>query len=139
MDRGGLDFFQAVVWDKGGLGMGWKYRRNYEFVMVAHRKGGKLKWENETAGMETANVVRIPKIIPRATDHPTPKPEELIAHFLRLHGKPGDTVLDPFCGSGPVLAVARRMGMKAIGIEIEKQWADMAVERLRVSQEALAL
>ena len=137
MDEKGLSFFHAVVWDKGGLGMGWRYRRNYEMVMVAHRKGGKLKWEFEGHGAETANVVRINKIIPSKYDHPTPKPVELITHFLRLHGKRGDVVLDPFMGAGPVAEACKNLGMRFIGIELDREWCDLAVKRLR--QEVLAL
>jgi site-specific DNA-methyltransferase (adenine-specific) len=137
MDGNGLQFFHAVVWDKGGLGMGWRYRRNYEMVMIAHRKGGKLKWEWDGSGEETANVVRIGKIIPQADDHPTPKPPELVRHFLRLHGKRDDMVLDPFMGHGVVLAEAKRMGMRAIGIEIEESYCEIAARQL--SQEVLPL
>ncbi len=79
-----MEFDQAVVWDKGGLGIGWRYRRNYEFVMVSHPKGGKMKWEKDTADMECANVVRIGRDI-NSSNHPTPKPVELVKHFLRLH------------------------------------------------------
>jgi site-specific DNA-methyltransferase (adenine-specific) len=131
MDRGGLSFFHSVIWDKGGLGMGWRYRRNHEMVMVAHRRGGKLKWEWLGKGEETANVVRIGKVIPQADDHPTPKPPELVRHFLRLHGKPGDVVLDPFMGHGVVLAEAKRMGMRAIGIELDETYCERAVKQLR--------
>ena len=131
MDKNGLAFFHAVVWDKGGLGMGWRYRRNYEMVMVAHRRGGKLKWEWEGSGEETANVVRIGKIIPQADDHPTPKPPELVRHFLRLHGKRGDAVLDPFMGHGVVLVEAKRLGMSAIGIELDESFCEIAAKKLR--------
>lgn len=137
MDREGLSFFHSVVWDKGGLGMGWRYRRNHEMVMVAHRRGGTLKWEWKGKGPETANVVRIGKVIPREDDHPTPKPEALIAHFLRLHGKTGDVVLDPFMGHGPTLRVAKDMGMRAIGIEIEERYCEIAAKRL--AQQVLPL
>ena len=125
-----MQFDQAVVWDKGGLGMGWRYRRNYELVMVAHRKGGKLKWEYDKADRKTANVVRINKIIPKVDEHPTPKPEALIRHFLTLHGKPGDIVLDPFCGAGTSCVVAKRMGMRYIGIELDPHWAAVAERRV---------
>ena len=135
MDDKGLSFFHAVVWDKGGLGMGWKYRRNYEMVMVAHRKGGKLKWEWGGSGAETANVVRIGKIIPQKDDHPTPKPVTLVSHFLRLHAKPGDLVVDPFMGSGPTAVAAKEAKCRFIGIEIEERWCEMAVKRL--AQEVL--
>lgn len=137
MDRDGLQFFHSVIWDKGGLGMGWRYRRNHEMIMVAHRKGGRLKWEWAGKGPETANVVRIGKIIPSKDDHPTPKPEALIRHFLMLHGKPGDVVLDPFMGHGPTLRVAKDLGMRAIGIEVDEQFCEVAARRL--SQEVLPL
>jgi site-specific DNA-methyltransferase (adenine-specific) len=131
MDRGGLSFFHSVIWDKGGLGMGWRYRRNHEMVMVAHRKGGKLKWEWQGKGPETANVVRIGKVIPTADDHPTPKPEALVRHFLMLHGKPGDLVVDPFAGHGVTLRVAKDLGLRAIGIEIDEEHCKATVERMR--------
>jgi site-specific DNA-methyltransferase (adenine-specific) len=131
MDAKGLSFFHAVVWDKGGLGMGWKYRRNYEFVMVSHRKGGKLKWEWQDNGLKTANVVRIPKIIPSAIEHPTPKPVELIRHFLELHAKPGDVVLDPFMGSGPTAEACIAFGCRFIGIEIDPHWYNVAEQRVK--------
>lgn len=131
MDSKGLSFFHAVIWDKGGLGMGWRYRRNYEMVMISHRKGGKLKWEWDGSGPETANVVRLGKIIPQADDHPTPKPYELPLHFLQLHGKRNDRVIDPFMGSGPTLQAAKVLGLQAIGIEIEEKYCEMAVKRLR--------
>lgn len=130
MDREGLAFDQAVVWDKIGLGLGWRYRRNYEFVMVAHRKGGGMKWETERSDAITANVVRIPKIVPRAEDHPTPKPVALIAHFLMLHGRPGDVVLDPFMGRAPAGVAAMNAGMRYIGIELDREHFDIACRRV---------
>ena len=134
MDRDGLSFFHAVVWDKGGLGMGWRYRRNYEMIMIAHRRGGRLKWETKSKGRDTANVVRIPKIIPRESQHPTPKPRELPEHFLRLHAKAGDVVLDPFMGEGPCGEAATGMGCQYIGIEIEQKYFDIACERIENAQ-----
>ena len=131
MDTAGLQFFHAVVWDKGSLGIGWRYRRNYEMVMIAHRRGGKIKWETDRKDAVTANVVRLPKIIPKIDDHPTPTPVELFDHFLVLHGKPGDVVLDPFMGHSPVGVAALRAGMRYIGIECDEQNFDAAVRRLQ--------
>ena len=130
MDEKGLSFFHAVVWDKGGLGMGWMYRRNYEMVMVAHRKNGKMKWEWKGNGKETANVVRIGKIIPTAKDHPTPKPTALVEHFLQLHGKPGDIVIDPFMGAGTTIVAAKNLGLKSIGCELDEHWCEVTAKRL---------
>ena len=122
-----LGFKHAVVWDKGGLGMGWHYRRNYELVLVGEKPGGPCKWNG---GLTTSNVLRIGGIKPAASDHPTPKPVALPRHFIRLHSDAGDTVLDPFMGSGTTLVAAKQLGRRAIGIEIEERYAEMAAKRL---------
>lgn len=134
MDSGGLSFFHAVVWDKGGLGIGWRYRRNYELVMIANRRGGRLKWETTRMDAITGNVVRIRKIIPQIDDHPTPKPVALFDHFLALHGKPGDVVLDPFMGRAPVGVAAVNAGMRYIGIECDPAHFAPACRRIESAQ-----
>ena len=130
LDEKPWSFFHAVVWDKGGLGMGWRYRRNYEMVLVAHLRGGKLRWAWEGSGMETANVVRLGKILPQGHQHPTQKPVESVEHFLRLHTFPGDIVLDPFAGSGTTGLACKRLGRRFLGFELDPQWATLANARL---------
>ena len=130
MDKPPFSFFHAVIWDKMGLGMGWRYRRNYEMVLVAHRRGGRLKWEWEGSGAETGNVVRLGKILPAASQHPTAKPPELVEHFLRLHTLPGDLVLDPFAGGGTVGVACARMGRRFLGFEIDPVWVEYANRRI---------
>lgn len=122
-----LAFKQMVVWDKGGLGMGWHYRRNYEVVLVGEKPGAACKWYG---GNDVANVVRINGIKPSKWDHPTPKPEKLVRFFMQLHSLPGDVVLDPFAGGGTTLRVAKDSGRKAIGIEIDERWAEHTARRL---------
>ena len=123
----GLKFKQAVVWDKGGLGMGWHYRRNYEFVLVAEKPGAACKWYG---GNTVANVVRIPKIIPSAAQHPTAKPPELAEFFIRLHSQPGELVLDCFAGKGSTGVAAKRLGRCFIGIEIDEAHVADAARKL---------
>ena len=132
-----LDFKQMVVWDKGPMGMGWHYRRSYETVLVAQKPGAACKWHDESSAVE--NIIRpgqygIRKIIPSATDHPTPKPTELAAHFARLHTVAGDTVLDPFMGHGWVGAAVLPMGRKFIGVEIDPAHFDAACKRIDAVQ-----
>lgn len=128
-----IDFKQMVVWDKGPMGMGWHYRRSYETVLVGQRRGAACKWHDESDAIE--NIIRpgylgIRKIIPQATDHPTPKPPELARHFIRLHTQPGDLVLDPFMGGGSTAVAAVKEGRRFVGVEIDPQWFDLACRRI---------
>src|SRR6266852_969063 len=50
-----FDFKQMVIWDKGPMGMGWHYRRSYETVLVAEKRGGS-RWYDETDRVE--NIIR---------------------------------------------------------------------------------
>jgi site-specific DNA-methyltransferase (adenine-specific) len=52
--------------------------------------------------------------------HPTQKPEGLMMELVSLYSDPGETILDPFMGSGTTLVAAKRLGRKAIGIDPKK-------------------
>jgi site-specific DNA-methyltransferase (adenine-specific) len=61
------------------------------------------------------------------TVHPTQKPQKLINLLLAVGG---ETILDPFMGSGTTLVAAKQLHRKAIGIEIEEKYCEIAVKRL---------
>lgn len=129
MDRY-LNFKQAVVWDKGPIGMGWHYRRSYEMVLVAQKGKGKCAWFDNSHKVE--NIIRhIRKIIPQKTDHPTPKPVALMQHFINLHTQPEEIILDPFMGAGTTLVAAKMMGRHVVGVELDESYCEMAAKRLR--------
>lgn len=67
---------------------------------------------------------------PLACEHPAPFPEVLVERFLPCICPPGSTVLDPFCGSGTTLAVAARLGMDGVGIDLNLEYCDLARRRL---------
>jgi len=122
-----IGFKMCVVWDKGGLGMGWHYRRCWECVLVAQKPGAACRWYG---GNDVPNVVRIGKIIPSSDQHPTQKPIALPAWFMRLHTKPGDLVLDPFAGHGSTGVAAIRAGCRFIGVELDEKFAKEAAATL---------
>ena len=68
--------------------------------------------------------------MPENTDHPTQKPEKLIAKLMLASSKPGDFVFDPFFGSGTTCVVAKKLGRKFSGVEQEPEYCQMAVKRL---------
>ena len=131
-----FDFKQMIVWDKGPMGMGWHYRRSYETVLVAEKRGGS-RWFDESNKIE--NIIRpgqygIKKIIPSEREHPTAKPPELARHFIRLHTQSGETILDPFMGAGSTGEAAFGIQRKFIGIELSEEWFNAACERIENAQ-----
>ena len=70
-------------------------------------------------------------------EHPLPKPIALFRRLVERLTYEGGTVLDPFMGSGTTLRAAKDLGRRAIGIEIEEKYCEIAVKRL--AQEVLAL
>jgi site-specific DNA-methyltransferase (adenine-specific) len=64
------------------------------------------------------------------TDHPTQKPEKLMAKLILASSNPGDTVLDPFVGSGTTAATAKKLGRHFVGIEREPHYCAAAIKRL---------
>lgn len=71
--------------------------------------------------------------MPENTDHPTQKPEKLVAKLILASSKPGDVVFDPFLGSGTTSVVARKLGRHYVGIEREREYALLAEKRLELA------
>jgi site-specific DNA-methyltransferase (adenine-specific) len=63
-------------------------------------------------------------------DHPTPKPEWLFKRLILASTNHRDVVLDPFMGSGTTLRAAKDLNRRAIGIEIDERWCELAATRL---------
>jgi DNA modification methylase len=62
-------------------------------------------------------------------EHPCQKPVELFARPMRKHTKPGDLVLEPFCGSGTQLIAAEVTGRRCAAIELEPVFVEVAIRR----------
>jgi site-specific DNA-methyltransferase (adenine-specific) len=90
--------------------------------------------EEESPGMPLGDVWNIPVIPPRSKErngYPTQKPEALLERLILLTTNPGDTVLDPCCGSGTTLAAAVKLGRNAIGIDMGAVAISTTSARLR--------
>ncbi|MDX9745994.1 MAG: DNA methyltransferase [Syntrophales bacterium] len=72
--------------------------------------------------------------MPENTDHPTQKPEKLLARIILASSREGDIVLDPFLGSGTTSVTARKLGRRYIGVEIDRDYACLAEKRLALAE-----
>jgi len=73
--------------------------------------------------------------MPENTDHPTQKPEKLVAKLILASSNPGDVVLDPFVGSGTTSVVAKKLGREFVGIEIDESYCCLCEKRLQLAEE----
>lgn len=119
----------VLVWVKNNWSMGdllHEHGRQWEACCFYPKNGHEF-------------IKRIPDVIfadrTGNEKHPTQKPEPLLTAIIAANI--GDTILDPFMGSGTTLRAAKDLGRKAIGIELEEKYCEIAANRL--SQEVLAL
>ena len=73
--------------------------------------------------------------MPENTDHPTQKPEKLIAKLILASSNPGDVILDPFLGSGTTSVVAKKLGRSYVGIEVDEMYCCLAEKRLGLAEQ----
>jgi site-specific DNA-methyltransferase (adenine-specific) len=77
--------------------------------------------------------------MPENTDHPTQKPEKLMAKLILASSNPGDVVFDPFVGSGTSAVVAQKLGRDFIAIELDPTYACLALKRLGLARQDSAI
>jgi DNA modification methylase len=119
-----------------------------EFINVYVKPGKPPKFDtdvkdaNELTRTEWLDLAQqvwfmYPEDVKRGGDHPAPFPEKLPARLMRLYSygavahSPGEIVLDPFVGTGTTCAVARSMGRRYVGIDINPAYVKFAHERVR--------
>lgn len=64
-------------------------------------------------------------------EHPTVYPLPMIERIIKMSSNPGDTILDPFVGSGTTLVAAKKLGRNAIGLELDEKYASEIEQRLK--------
>ena len=73
--------------------------------------------------------------MPENTEHPTQKPEKLIAKLILASSNTGDMVFDPFVGSGTTAVVAKKLGRRFLGIERERKYVALTLKRLDMAED----
>lgn len=134
-----------LIWDKAVLGMGnltipWASQHEaIQFMVAVKSRANVGKGEGRLAArMRRGSILRHQRAHAAGVGHhPTEKPVPLLRELIESSSVLGETVLDPFAGSGSTLVAAKREDRRAIGIEIEERYCEIAVQRL--AQGVLAL
>jgi site-specific DNA-methyltransferase (adenine-specific) len=72
--------------------------------------------------------------MPENTNHPTQKPEKLLAKIILASTKKGDLIFDPFLGSGTTAVTAKKLGRKYVGVEVDELYCCLAEKRLELAE-----
>lgn len=114
-----------IVWSKGNNGIGRPWRNQHELIAFGMRQAAAkdriAKHGNVIDCARSGNA-----------NHPTEKPIELVRKLLD-NMLPGPVVVDPFAGSGTTLRAAKDLGRRAIGIEADARYCEVAASRLAQS------
>lgn len=114
-----------LIWDKGNMGLLPRPehgpRRCYEAILYA------IKGNKPTTGVYH-DVIRVPGMGKQR--YAAEKPVDLYVDLLKRSVHPGDTILDPFAGSGPILPAANRLSCRAIAIELTDVGIGICSQRL---------
>ena len=127
-----------LIWDKehvnsGDLTLPWGpghelIRFGCYQISKANRDDGMHRL---AARMRRHSVIRCPRINAAAvTRHPTEKPVPLLRELIESSSSMGELVLDPFAGSGSTLVAAKLEGRRAVGIELDERYCEVAAQRL---------
>lgn len=111
LESSGLQYRNMIVWDKGSTALGNGFRPAHE-IILHYVKGSPV-----FHALNGSNVIRCPRVPSGERQHETQKPTKLLAELIRVATKEGDTILDPFCGSGSTGDAALRLGRNFIGID----------------------
>jgi site-specific DNA-methyltransferase (adenine-specific) len=130
----GARFLRCGVWvkpDGAPQFTGDRPAQGWEAVAIMHSLCNAPEWNGGgSRAVWTHHIVRACEV-----GHPTPKPLPLMKQFIAAFTNEGETILDPFLGSGTTAMAAKDLGRRAIGIEIHEPYCEIAAKRL--SQEVL--
>lgn len=124
----------VIVWNKNNHGSGdlkGAYAPKHEFVLYGHK--GRSIFRNK----RVPDVIDCAKIPSNKLTHPTEKPIDLLETFILNNSDVGDLVFDGFSGTGSTGVASIKNGRKFLGFELEKEYSDIANERLNLHNEVI--
>lgn len=127
--------FERLLWmfKDGDIAHPWRgWHMNSEAIIIASRT--RDGWPVPTT---TRTDCYIAAFAGGKTGHPASKPISVVSDLITRLSNRGDLILDPFVGSGTTLRAAKDLGRKAVGIDIEERYCEMAARRC--AQEVLDL
>lgn len=120
----GFEFQNLLVWKKDNATPNKYYMQQLEFILMLSKRPAR-----NINDMGQSNLLSCRNIIGNKV-HPTQKPVSLMEVMIKNSTNEGDVVLDPFVGCGSTLIAANRLNRRYIGFEINKQYYDIAYNRL---------
>jgi site-specific DNA-methyltransferase (adenine-specific) len=125
----GWDLREEIIWARnGGMMMNARMFCRFDERILWFVRGDSWKWNQKAVGWGT--VWKIACDQGGGKKHPVAYPQEIPARAIAAVTDPGDLVLDPFMGSGTTLKAAKDLGRRAIGIEIEEKYCEIAAKQL---------
>lgn len=118
---------KTLIWDKMAVTSGDldNYADRTEFILFANKY-----YRPRLRGSRDGNIISIPRVHQPSLRHPTEKPEMLMQYLVMKSADPGELIVDPFMGVGNSLVAAKKLGRKAIGIDVEEKWCEIAAREL---------
>ena len=151
----GFDNLNPIIWHKisnatyeiknGGKFLGKPYEPNaiikndIEFILMQRKPGGYRKPTIEQRRLSMIDKKDFEEWFQQfwtisgasTREHPAPFPLEIASRLIRMFSFYGDTVLDPFCGTGTTMLAAIKQGRNSIGIEVEPLYCQIIIKRLQ--------
>tara|TARA_R110000744_G_C19135175_1_gene537517 strand:- start:53 stop:727 length:675 start_codon:yes stop_codon:yes gene_type:complete len=120
----GFKVHNLLVWHKNNVTPNRWYMKNVEYVIFARKGKAKSISNPSSKTCHSFDNVKLGRL------HPTQKPVELMQYYIENSSEVGDTVLDPFMGSGTTGVATKNLNRKFIGIELDEMYFNIAKDRI---------
>lgn len=103
--------------------------------LIDYRKSAPAAYNTQKVPGNVWDFARVRYRMDEYENHPTQKPVALLERIIKASSNPGDVILDPFSGTFTTCAVAKELGRKCIGIEMQEEYVKIGLRRLQLAEE----